>query len=42
MSIATSLQSFETSRLESWLQRVIPDFAGPISLEKFSGGQGKP
>ena len=35
-------QDLELSRLEPWLRKNIPDFSGPLSAEKFAGGQSNP
>ena len=33
---------FDTERLAAYLEKKIPDFRGPLSAEKFSGGQSNP
>jgi len=33
---------FDSARLEQWLAREVPDFAGPLSVEQFKGGQSNP
>jgi aminoglycoside phosphotransferase (APT) family kinase protein len=35
-------QQLDTSRLEPYLQQHLPDFAGPLEVEKFPGGQSNP
>ena len=37
-----STQELELSQLEPWLRANIPDFDGPLSTEKFPGGQSNP
>ena len=37
-----STQELEISRLEPWLRANVPDFDGPLSIEKFPGGQSNP
>lgn len=37
-----STQDLDLSQLEPWLRRHVPDFAGPLSAEKFAGGQSNP
>lgn len=32
----------DLARLETYLQQVIPDYAGPLSLKRFKGGQSNP
>ena len=36
------IQSLDTERLHNYLQSVLPSIAGPLSVEKFSGGQSNP
>ncbi|PWG03473.1 phosphotransferase [Sphingosinicella humi] len=33
---------FDIGRLERWLEREVPGFAGPLSVEQFKGGQSNP
>ncbi len=33
---------FDVGRLERWLEREVPGFAGPLSVEQFKGGQSNP
>ena len=37
-----STQELELSRLEPWLRANVPGFDGPLSAEKFPGGQSNP
>ena len=37
-----STQELELSRLETWLSANVPGFEGPLSAEKFPGGQSNP
>ena len=37
-----STQELELSRLEPWLRANVPGFGGPLSAEKFPGGQSNP
>ncbi|WP_367065439.1 phosphotransferase family protein [Oryzisolibacter sp. LB2S] len=34
--------AFDTAALGAWLQRHVPDFAGPLTVEMFKGGQSNP
>jgi len=34
--------AFDIGALESWLQRELPGFAGPLTVEQFKGGQSNP
>ena len=36
------IQSLDIERLHDYLQSVLPSIAGPLSVEKFSGGQSNP
>jgi aminoglycoside phosphotransferase (APT) family kinase protein len=33
---------FEVARLEAWMEREVPGYAGPLRLEQFKGGQSNP
>ena len=33
---------FDSSRLERWMSANVPDFAGPLEVEQFKGGQSNP
>ena len=33
---------FDISSLEQWMKREVPDFAGPLAVEQFKGGQSNP
>ena len=37
-----STQELELTRLEPWLRANVPGFDGPLSAEKFPGGQSNP
>lgn len=37
-----SASDIDLARLEGWLRSALPDFAGPIVLTKFAGGQSNP
>ena len=37
-----STQELELSRLEPWLRANVPGLNGPLSAEKFPGGQSNP
>ncbi|WP_394729307.1 phosphotransferase family protein [Altererythrobacter sp. GH1-8] len=37
-----STTDFDTERLADWLARVVPEFEGPLSIERFAGGQSNP
>ena len=34
--------AFDVAALQTWLQATLPDFAGPLSVEQFKGGQSNP
>ena len=34
--------TFDVARLENWMVANVPDFAGPMSVEQFKGGQSNP
>ena len=34
--------AFDVAALEVWLQRELPGFAGPLTVEQFKGGQSNP
>ena len=35
-------QEFEAAALETWLAAQVPDYAGPLTIEQFKGGQSNP
>lgn len=39
---ASGAQAFDTGKLSDWLTQHLPDFAGPLSVELFKGGQSNP
>jgi len=41
-TITTSNAEFDIDRLENWLNSAITNYAGPIDISKFSGGQSNP
>ena len=36
------MEPFDTARLGTWLARHVPGFAGPVTAQRFSGGQSNP
>ncbi len=41
-STMSSQHAFDVATLEAWLQPRLPDFAGPLTVEQFKGGQSNP
>ena len=37
-----NIGSFDTDRLGSWLAENVPDYDGPLEIQKFQGGQSNP
>jgi aminoglycoside phosphotransferase (APT) family kinase protein len=35
-------QEFDTAALDAWLAAQVPDYAGPLTIEQFKGGQSNP
>jgi aminoglycoside phosphotransferase (APT) family kinase protein len=41
-TVVREAHRFDLSRLEAFMAREVPDFAGPLSVEQFKGGQSNP